>query len=166
MQLSNIADHYYLGPDVTLATFGPLLKRNAQNLNATLVALFLNAVPEMLTTSEILGSMASNINRMRPYMPISRDTIKHGNEYNAEKLRFIDAQCMFRNFDELFQRYMRICRFRDIGKAAGLKMSSKHTIVQPWPMQLQKNATQRQFDLLHGSGHSGSERYTEWKSVA
>ncbi|KAI9875688.1 MAG: hypothetical protein M1830_008116 [Pleopsidium flavum] len=166
IELSNIADRGYLGPEPALATFGPLLKRHTQNPNATLVALFLNAVHEVFTPLDSLGSAISDMDRMRPYLPATRDMVQHGNEYNADFLRFMAARGMFRDFDELFKRYMRECRFHEVSKAAGLEMKSQNTIVRPWPMRLEKNATQREFDFLHASGHSGSERYAEWKSVA
>jgi len=166
LQLSNIADRGYLGPEITLATFGPLLKRNAQNLDATLVTLFLNAVHEVFSPLDDLASIGSDMGRMRPYMPANRDMIQHSNASNADFLRFMGACCIFRDFDELFKRYMRECRFGEISKAAGLKMNSKNTIIHPWPMRLKKDATQRDFDFLHASGHNGSERYVEWKSVA
>jgi hypothetical protein len=165
-QLSNIADRGYLGPEKTLATFGPLLKRNTQNPNATLVALFLNAVHEVFSHLDSIGSISSDMDRMRPYMSVTREMIQHSNASNADMLKFMNARPMFRDFDELFSRYMRECRFDEISKAAGLKMISKNTIIHPWPMRLKKNATQREFDLLHASGHDGSERYVEWKSVA
>ena len=166
MQLSNIADRGYLGPEMTLATFGPLLKRNTQNPYAALVALFLNAIHEVFSPSDSLNSIHFDMNHMRPYMPATPDMIQGSNSFNADFLRFMDARSMFRDFDELFKRYMRECAFDKISKAAGLKMNLKNTIAHPWPMRLKKNATQQEFEFLHASGHNGSERYVEWNSVA
>ncbi len=81
-------------------------------------------------------------------------------------MRFMSAQVLFRDFDELFNRYKCECRIDEFSKAAGLKVNSKNTIVHLWPMRIRKNATQREFNVLLASGHTGSERYVEWKSAA
>ncbi len=46
-------------------------------------------------------------------------------------IRFMSAHLLFRDFDELFNRFKRECRFNEISKAAGLKVNSKNTIVHP-----------------------------------
>ena len=163
-QLSNIADCGYLGPEVTLTTFGPLLKRSAENPNATLVTLFLNAVHEVYSPLNDLGSMGPATDRLRKYLPLTREMFQQNNSSNPDLLKFIEAQIMFRDFDELFERFMHECRFDEISNATGLEMKSRNTIVRTWPMRLKKKGTQREFELLHASGHIGSERYVEWKS--
>lgn len=163
-QLSNIADRGYLGPEATLTTFGPLLKRSAENPNATLVTLFLNAVHEVYSPLDRLDSIGAATDRLRKYLPLTREMFQQSNSSDPDLLRFIEAQTMFRDFDELFKRFMHECRFDEISKATGLKMKSGNTIVRPWPMRLKKKGTQREFELLHASGHNGSERYVEWKS--
>lgn len=49
----------------------------------------------------------------------------------------------------------------------GLCMKTEHTIIEKWPMRLKLSlpqaGAQDEFDLLQSSGHSGSERYVEWK---
>ena len=64
-----------------------------------------------------------------------------------------------------FQRFMDECRLEKMGKASGLQMKLKNTIVEPWPIRLKKNATQDEFDVLLASSHVGSERYVEWKGI-
>ena len=91
--------------------------------------------------------------------------VRGGSSYDPEIIRFMTAKDMFRDFDELFSRFKRQCRLDEISKANRLEMRSKHIIVQPWPMRIKDNATQREFEVLLASGHVGSERYVEWKNA-
>ena len=166
LQLSNITDRGYLGPGVTLAAFGPLLKRKTENPSATMVALFLNAVHEVYSPLDYQSSIRSDMERLRSYIPISRDMVQGRNRYNADSIRFMCAQGLLWDFDELFSRFKRDCCLDEISKATGLKMKSKNTIVQPWPMRIKENATPREFNVLLASGHNGSERYVEWENAA
>ena len=166
LQLSNITDRAYLGPTATLFTFGPLLKRKAENPNATIVALFLNAVHEVFNPQDYRSSARSAMDRLRSYIPVTRDMVQDGSMSNPGFIKLMSAQGLLWDFDELFSRFIRDCRLDEIGQATGLKMKSKNTIVQPWPMRIKRNATQSEFDVLLASGHNGSERYVEWESVA
>ena len=130
------------------------------------MALFLNAVHEVYSNADYLGSIRSDMERLRSYIPMTRDMVQDSSRSNPDFMRFLSAQVLFRDFDELFNRYKCECRLDEISKAAGLTMKSKNTIVRPWPMRIRKNATQREFDLLLASGHTGSERYVEWNSAA
>ena len=150
-------DRGYLGPGVTLATFGPLLKRKTENPNASIVALFLNAVHEVYSRADYLGSIRPDLERLRLYIPMTRDMVQNSNRSNADFVRFLGAQVLFRDFDELFNRFKCECRLDEISKAVELTMDSKNTIVRPWPMRIGKNATQREFNILFASGHTGSE---------
>ena len=76
MQLSNITDCGYLGPSVPLASFGPLLRRKTENPNATILALLLNAVHEVYSRLDYLGSLHSDMERQRSYIPITRDMVQ------------------------------------------------------------------------------------------
>ena len=143
-----------------------MLKRRTKNPSATIVALFLNAVHEVSSPLDDLSSIRSAMESLRSYIPITSDMVRGGSRSNPEFIRFMTARVMFRDFDELFSRFKRECRLDEISKANRLEMKSKHTIVQPWPMRIKENATQREFDILLASGHIGSERYVEWKNAA
>ena len=64
---------------------------------------------------------------------------------------------------------MRERKFAEMQQAIGISMKEKHTIVDKWPMKLRfalpssHAGAQEEFDILQSSGHSGSERYVEWK---
>ena len=165
LQVSNIADRGYLGPEITLATFGPLLKRKPENPHATIVALFLNAVHEVYSQHGYLKPKRSDMERLVSYIPMTRDMVQDSSRSNADAVRLLSAQLLFRDFDDLFNRFISECRMDEISQAAQLTMKSENTIVHPWPLRLRKNATQREFELRFASGHTGSERYVEWKSA-
>ncbi|MCJ1307220.1 hypothetical protein MMC25_000866 [Agyrium rufum] len=168
IEVSNIGDRGYLGPQMTLATFGPLLKIKAENPHATLLLLFLNAIHEVSTAEDHLGSMKPEIERIRKYLELDPAVFRNrdGMKYSADFHRFNDGRLMFRDFDKLFSRFHQECQLDKIGEAVGLEMKWKNTIIEPWPMRIKKNATQDEFNFLLGSSHTGSERYVEWRSLA
>lgn len=142
-----------------------MLKCKSENPDATLLGLFLNAVGEMDPPFDNSASMKTELDRINRFLPIRPDILLGDSKSNAEVLRLTAARSMFRDYDKLFQRYMQQHRFPEISKSAGLEMKHKNSIVQPWPLKLRRNATQHEFDVLHASGHTGVERYVEWRSV-
>lgn len=166
LKVSNIADRGYLGPQAVLSTFAPLLKRKTQNASSSLLTLFLNTVHEVFTDAEDAASLPATLLQVQQYLKVTPDMFQPQNKYSADVLRLLDARAVFRNYDELFDRFMRECRLDDLGTAAGLKRRSRHTIIEPWPMRLRPDATKSEFEALRASGHTGSERYVEWESLA
>jgi len=100
------------------------------------------------------------MNRLRRYMPVAWDALR-GASYSPDSIRFISAVDLFHDFDGLFARYIKECRFREISDGARLEIKNKNTAVKPWPMRLGKDATQEEFDLLFASDNTGCERYVE-----
>ena len=131
-----------------------------------MVALFLNAVHEVYSPLDYRSSIRSDMERLRSYIPITRDMVQDGSRSNPGFIKFMCAQGLLWDFDELFSRFTHDCCLDEISKATGLKMKSKNTIVQPWPMRIKENATQREFNVLLASGHNGSERFVEWENAA
>lgn len=162
VQLSNITDRGFLGPKAALAAFSPLLKRKTENTSATIIAHFLNAVHEVYTPQDF---QRSTVERLRSYIPITREMVQDRSRSSPEFVKFMTAQVLFRDFDELFDRFIQDDCLGEISDATNLKIKSKHTIVQPWPLRIKENATQYEFDVLLASGHIGSERYVEWESA-
>jgi hypothetical protein len=65
-------------------------------------------------------------------------------------------------------RFARERNFLEMQREIGLCAKDQHRIIEKWPMGLRlllpRDAdAQQEFDLLQVSGHSGSERYVEWK---
>lgn len=60
--------------------------------------------------------------------------------------------------------------FKQVAKKACILVKEKATVIEPWPtslkLRLGQEGAQEEFDLLLASGHSGLERYVEWKRIA
>lgn len=106
----------------------------------------------------------AQMKRMQRYFPRIRDII-NGNPCTAESIRFVSANYMFLDYDDLFDRFMQQCDFLKISKDANLEMKKKNTIAEPWPMRLGENTTVRDFSIMCASNHLGCERYVEWKRI-
>ncbi|KAI9651810.1 MAG: hypothetical protein M1829_002440 [Trizodia sp. TS-e1964] len=164
IEVSNIGDRGYLGPQATLAIFGPLLKPKSQNPHATLIVLFLNAVHETSNLLNQLSPTRLELERAVNYIQVSLAILQTNNTSDPDLIKLTEACLFFREYDRLFERFYHECRFEEISKDAGLKVKPKYTIVAPWPMRLKKSASLEEFIILLGSGHTGSERYVEWEN--
>ncbi len=163
-QTSNIVDGGYLGVYQTLRALGPMLKRKSQNPHATIVALFLNATHEVTTEADTVAMMKVETQQLRMFMPFDPTAMISRDGTDPDFLKFMEARMHFRDFDKLFERYLQRLDFANVAKKAGLKMKKKHTVIQPWPLRLKKDPTQKEFNELIASGHIGHERYVEWES--
>ncbi|EEP78509.1 predicted protein [Uncinocarpus reesii 1704] len=161
-QISNISDGGYLGLNCSLATFGPMLKRASDNPRATLLLLFMNAVEEMSTPGDVLSLTNPAFCKVfEHYIPECRQAMHSGNrEQDAALLKGFEALTLFRDFDQVFDRYMHYVG--PIPEEYKMKIKAKHTIVPRWPLRLRKNATKQEFDMEQASGQVSSSRYLEW----
>lgn len=168
IEVSNITDLGYLGPEVTVTTFGPLLKPHAVNPRATLITLFLNAVgktQQHQPMPERMNMMKTAMSLTAKHLPVVLQEFKHSAAFH----RFSIAKDMFIDFDVLFNRYMRECDFAGIGRRAGLCVKEKHSVIDPLALRLKKEPGQpgarEEFMRLLASGYTGWERYVEWKRI-
>lgn len=67
-------------------------------------------------------------------------------------------------------RYMEAHEFTRFGQAFGMEIKVNHTLVEKWPLKVQKRpgqaGSQEEFNMRFQFGHSGHERYVEWKRGA
>ena len=67
----------------------------------------------------------------------------------------------------MIRSYMRALKFDVVGKAAGLVMKEKNTVIQAWPLRfkfgLPTQEAKNSFALHLSSSHTGQERYVEWE---
>ncbi|ESZ89523.1 hypothetical protein SBOR_10093 [Sclerotinia borealis F-4128] len=154
IEVSNIGDRSYLGPEKLPATFAPCLKRKSQNPHATLLALFLNSVHECSTANDNIGNFQSEAQQLSKYMSLPPEVVLHGQTWNADLIRYNDARSMFRDFDKPFARFEKECCLNETTQIVELKMKNKHTLVEKWPLKLKKGATQEEFDMSLASGSS------------
>lgn len=129
-----------------------------------MITLFLNATHEVWTDQDRLVSAAAQQKQLGRYLKPAQSP-RQLSQFSPDMIKILSAMDLFRNFDELFARYMNGCRFEEIAKDAGLVMKTKNGISDPWPMRLGKDASQAEYDLLVATDLTGSERYVEWKRL-
>ena len=61
---------------------------------------------------------------------------------------------------------MNAVKFRKCGRATGLVMRKKQSIIAPWPLRLDAHArddeAKQRFEVVLAWGYGGGERYVEW----
>jgi hypothetical protein len=124
----------------------------------------LNAIYEVFTSAVEARLMKSELGRISRYLQAPQ--ILDGDCDNPDLLKYPEARILVRDNDALFERYMRMHHFEVIAKEVGVEMKEENTVIEKWPMRLKKGATKEEFDILNGSGHVGTERYVECKSLA
>ncbi|KAK8917376.1 hypothetical protein VCV18_009840 [Metarhizium anisopliae] len=100
-QTSNIADTPYLGPERCVSLLGTLLKEPQTNPHATLITLFMNAVPETVTKRDEYASLREELSQVTKYLTPSFSIAP----YDADRLRIDSCRDMVRNNDKFFDRY-------------------------------------------------------------
>ncbi|KAI8961484.1 hypothetical protein F5Y11DRAFT_326332 [Daldinia sp. FL1419] len=164
IDVSNITDGYYLGIHDTLEKIGPLLQPTVINRHATLIALFLNAVPEMAAYMEsgiipVQAKHKEKLEKIMRYMPelMLPDP--------ANMIKIMMAMSLVQDMDGHFGLYMSVHNCEDTALRVGLQIKAVHTIIEPWPMRIDPEPTDQAkeyFALLLSSSHTGQERYVEW----
>jgi hypothetical protein len=99
------------------------------------------------------------------YMPTSRDSLTNRTPGNADTVKFVNALAFFRDYDMLFERFMKECSLEQLSEATGLRIKKNNTLVEKWPLRLVPGSSQEDFDDILASNHTGSERYVEWESM-
>lgn len=139
--------------------FDPLLKSRSENPYATLIALYLNAVQEVHNPDDE-DTSKSELQAASQYIWPSDADLQW--VFSAGAVKLHDAMSKFRDFDSLFQTYIVQHQFARISWDAGLVMKDQNTIIGKWPLPLERNASQKEFDVSMSSGHTGFERHVEW----
>ncbi|KAF1998521.1 hypothetical protein P154DRAFT_495217 [Amniculicola lignicola CBS 123094] len=172
IEIANTCDRGYIGPEITLSTFAPLLQPKAQNPKATLLMLFLNATGEKENQLGNLYGTADLPRRMKRLLDlIGPDTdimtrIAMGDETvknDPEFLRRSNLHNMFANFDELFDLFSKDVRMNDLAKANRVKTKRQHSLIEKWPYRVTKSTSRNCFDIMCASSLSGWERYVEFE---
>ncbi|KAI0515446.1 hypothetical protein F5B22DRAFT_636473 [Xylaria bambusicola] len=179
IEVSNICDAGYLGIDKTLKTFGPLLCKPQVNPHATLITTFLNAVLEAKMMCQQMNPILEDLifrievvtamEYMKSELPRPTGTRAEIEERLAiYAIMAASAAEVVRDMDKYFDIYMDKHGFAGAASSAELMMKEKHTIIPPWPLRVNGGSLptrndKKDFKLLLGTGHTGQERYVEWK---
>lgn len=136
--------------------YAPLLKHRDWNPHATIIKLFVNPV-------DPIDPDATKSHRMRlltSFLLANPEPIVSSGIIGIEPR---SASELFHNFDDLFEKYAAKCGFREFSYETGLEMKMQNTIIDPWPWRHTNSTSRLGFDLILASGHTGGERYVEWK---
>ncbi|KAK5133101.1 hypothetical protein LTR08_008211 [Meristemomyces frigidus] len=167
VEVSNICDRNYLGCAKTVASLGPLLQRPHTNTHATLLMLFMNAVPEMAAEFERAGHADTSAEMLKVSSHLGRTFQHTGSAYDSGLMGLVAARPIFRDVDKFFDTYMDVQRFDMIQRYYAMTMKNTHTIVDKWPtmpkLRPGEVGARKEIDVLIRSAHSGNERYVEWR---
>ena len=169
IEISNIIDHCWLGPDKPLIAFSPLLRSKAENPHAAIVRLFFNAINEIenpmnaLPNVQTLQALEGRLANVKKYLP--RPSESEWYMTSAIAVRFTEAGSMFRNIEELWRKFVVACDLEGLSLWYGLCMRETHRIVEEWPCRLRDGASQEEFDILHATNYTGRERSLEWELI-
>ncbi|KAF2704138.1 hypothetical protein K504DRAFT_442126 [Pleomassaria siparia CBS 279.74] len=179
IEVSNMCDRGYVGPQTVLMTFGPLLKPKSQSLKATLLMFFINAVREEEQLSGREADQASDSNRMRQlekyiYSNPSEqmDKALHSgnpmtflNASNPEIIRAAFLLDMFGDFDRFFRTFLEDTKMVAMAHSCGVKVKAANTIIEPFPFRVTDDTTQDEFRMICNDSTTGHERYLEIEKV-
>jgi hypothetical protein len=110
-------------------------------------------------------SMSTKMQQLFKYMPRRPDMLGNGSSSNAEYIKFVNSLGFFRDYDMLFDRFMKECSLEQLSETTGLAIKKNNTIIERWPLRLVPGSSQKDFDDITASNHIGSERYVEWESM-
>lgn len=101
--MSNISDAGYLGVHKTIFHMVPLLQPPSQNPHATLITLFMNAVPEAETKQDELQSMTeASTRRLYQFLAPKKRPLSGG--YDPQVIRLLCARSLMNSYDHIFAR--------------------------------------------------------------
>ena len=111
----------------------------------------------------------TRMNRVKAYsdlQPWQFSAMRLGGPTTLEVMRFMAAKELVRDYDAIFDFYMRVVEFEASARGAGVKMRTKNRVVEMWPMRLKKQPEEQgakeEFETVLASRSSGAERYVEW----
>ncbi|KAK5122415.1 hypothetical protein LTR85_003999 [Meristemomyces frigidus] len=175
IEAANISDAGYLGCARTVASLGPLLE--STNPHATLLTLFMNAVDEMCSSTELAASTRTELTGLMKYLPLVGVPPRSVNDSRAILMNF--SRPIVRDVDKYFDRHVSItalgllltltsCRymeghnFKAVEQYFDMRIKNPHTIIEKWPIALKlrpgQKGAQEEFNLLLSSSHTGNER--------
>lgn len=182
IEVSNICDRGYVGPAVTLATFSSMLKAKSENPKATLLMLFLNAVREEESESRDSldpTAMAHRGRQIKRYLDIKQPIIDAAmGKGGMSAMQYMtspdftlvtDSLNLCGDFDAYFKRFLKSAdphkgtSMYDLARQHGMRIKSKHTIIEPWPYRLTEKTTKEEFKVLLSESTCGHERYMEFE---
>ncbi|KAF2227139.1 hypothetical protein BDZ85DRAFT_306527 [Elsinoe ampelina] len=158
LDVSNASDAGYLGTSRTLLLARDLLNRT--NPHATLLTLYLNAIPNTVTAEQTIATAALGPAVLKLLPELGRNMMQ------LVVFTEFAGKCAL-PFDEIWETYTQRIRFGEAARQAGMRVKEGHTLVEKWPYRVRFEAgdpvVMEGFWRRLGSGLSGCERYVEWR---
>lgn len=161
-----------------------MLKTRSENPKATLLMLFLNVVVEEENISADKlnpAAMAHRGRQIKKYLDIKQPIMdaamgKGGMGalrymYSPDFVLVTQSLDMWGDFEAYFKRFLDRADPRegtsmyDLARQHGMRVKSKHTIIEPWPYRVTEKTTKEEFKILLSGSTCGHERYMEFKRV-
>ncbi|CZR56251.1 uncharacterized protein PAC_06139 [Phialocephala subalpina] len=169
IEVSNICDRGYVGPEKILSTFSTLLKSKTINPKAILLMLFLNAVSEVYHYNDPNGKQRFNESRvlMQKFIPVTPMTLMAmmaggaSTMSSPEMIRISSCYTMFGDFEKAFGTFLKDVKMHKLTKKYGMKIKEKHSIIEPWPLVVTEKTTKEEFEIRCATTHTGCERYVD-----
>ena len=106
IQIANISDSGYLGIHETIAKLGPLLRQPECNPRATLITLFLNAIPEIIHRRGEKETIPK-LKTLMDHLP-KHSILSLASPNSADSLRLWDARSFALDVEGYFNRYVKM----------------------------------------------------------
>jgi len=112
-----------------------------------------------------IATIAAEFRRVLDYFPsVDLSVLSNSNPVNNCKMvKVAEARTLVRDFNALFSEHAEEQGFGSIGKAIGLQVRDKNTIVEKWPLRLKSGASKENFNILLSSDHIAGEKHVEWE---
>ncbi|KAG8628190.1 hypothetical protein KVT40_004063 [Elsinoe batatas] len=158
LDVSNASDVGYLGTSRTLLLARDLL--NTANSHATLLTLYLNAIPNTVTDEQTIATAALGPAVLKLLPDLGKNMM--------QLIVFTEfaGKCAL-PFEEIWEAYVERVGFGEAAEEAGMNVKERHTVVEKWPYRAGFEpgdpVVMEGFWRRLGSGLSGCERYVEWQ---
>ncbi|KAK4068705.1 uncharacterized protein Triagg1_7065 [Trichoderma aggressivum f. europaeum] len=174
IEVSNMSDNVFAGVHHTAYMMGSLLQAPLTNPHATLITLFRNAIGETMTMQDRMMDMYT----YRPETKLIGQYFKHigvkpgydptaGPKVDPKAIMWTYAQANLAAYDPIFDRFMKHCRFWQVGQLFGVVVKDKHTVIEKWPFRLKLQYGQagalEELVRLTDEVVFAKERYVEWR---
>jgi hypothetical protein len=104
------------------------------------------------------------IKRTIKYLPPDLSAMS-ADPYSPDLTRRHSCSDLLTDYGSVFEQFLVDTQLSGASELCGLRIKSKHTIVEPWPYRAGLRTTRKEFDVLRTESTSGIERYVEFEKL-
>jgi hypothetical protein len=128
-----------------------------------MIFLYINAIYETMQPADFVKDIEYNCKRLFRFIPATGSMVEGRDRFSVDLLRVAELKELFGDFDRYFDLYSQKADFGTLGQALGLEMKTTNTIIEAWPCRVKEDSTREEFEAIQRLGHTGMERYVEWR---